>query len=124
MDRRPLSPRRALSKKADKSTDRNQQSSANFKPKRAKPTASSPNLPGEFQTAARTAANAAESTAASATTATEPTEHAERTKPDKPDPRTFQAAYDAGKEALSSYNSAKLAISERREQQSSRPCRN
>lgn len=61
--------------------------------------------PGEFQIAARTAANAADAAASPADTAA-----SSHTKPDKDEPRTFQAAYDAGKEALASYNSAKLAI--------------
>src|SRR3954470_1261661 len=53
-------------------------------------------VPSEFQLAARTA-DAAESGAAS-------------TDKPKGDPKTFQAAYDLGKEALSSYNSAKMAL--------------
>ncbi len=60
---------------------------------------------GEFQAAARTAA--ASPSAASETAATEL--NASK-KSEGEDPRTFQAAYDAGKEALSSYNAAKLAI--------------
>jgi hypothetical protein len=51
--------------------------------------------PGEFQVAARTAAAALGSS---------------EKRNAKDEPRTFQAAYDAGKEALTSYNAAKLAL--------------
>lgn len=53
--------------------------------------------PGEFQAAAR---------AATATSAQAQTGNGAQ----KDEPKTFQAAYDLGNEALSSYNSAKLAI--------------
>lgn len=55
------------------------------------------NFPGEFQTAARLAIS---------TTARDN----DRPKAAKEMPRTFQAAYDLGKDALASYNSAKLAM--------------
>ncbi|HEX4412540.1 MAG TPA: hypothetical protein VH107_02860, partial [Lacipirellulaceae bacterium] len=61
--------------------------------------------PGEFQIAARAAANAGDASTIASDTPT-----SGHTKPDKDEPRNFQAAYDAGKEALASYNSAKLAI--------------
>jgi tetratricopeptide (TPR) repeat protein len=54
-------------------------------------------VPGEFQLAARTAA-------ATESGSTKPSDGS------KDEPKTFQAAYDLGKEALSSYNSAKMAL--------------
>ncbi len=54
----------------------------------------------EYQVAARTAANATAMDTASGNAAREP----------RDEPRTFQAAYDLGKEALASFNAAKLAI--------------
>jgi tetratricopeptide (TPR) repeat protein len=60
-------------------------------------------IPGEFQAAARSAAaTAAPATASGSGGSTEGAE--------KDEPRTFQAAYDLGKDALASYNAAKLAI--------------
>jgi tetratricopeptide (TPR) repeat protein len=55
--------------------------------------------PGEYQVAARTAAATAGSDKKSA----------EKEK-DKEDPKNFQVAYELGKDALASYNAAKLAI--------------
>ena len=54
--------------------------------------------PGEYQLAARTAAGAATGGKSS------PGEK------EKEEPKNFQAAYEAGKEALSSYNTAKMAL--------------
>ncbi|MCI0333721.1 MAG: hypothetical protein L0228_10930 [Planctomycetes bacterium] len=52
------------------------------------------NSPGEFQTAARTAVSALSKSNGAG----------------KDQPQTFQAAYDRGKDALASYNAAKLAL--------------
>ncbi len=52
------------------------------------------NSPGEFQTAARTAISALSKSNGA----------------EKDEPRTFHAAYDRGKDALASYNAAKLAL--------------
>jgi hypothetical protein len=62
--------------------------------------------PGEFQVAARAAASAGRSSGGE----TAAKESSTTKKSEGEEPRTFQAAYDAGKEALSSYNAAKLAI--------------
>lgn len=55
--------------------------------------------PGEFQAAARTAASALANGSDTVKSGAE-----------KDQPKTFQAAYDLGKDALASYNAAKLAL--------------
>ena len=70
--------------------------------------------PGEFQTVARLAST---STPASGRAAGSRSGTAD----DKEEPKTFQAAYDLGKEALSTYNAARLAIP-RRKRTIPRPC--
>lgn len=70
-------------------------------------------MPGEFQAAARTAATAATTKAAQTKSAHKKDDKADKdetTEASKEEPKTFQAAYDLGKEALSSYNAAKLAV--------------
>ncbi len=58
--------------------------------------------PGEYQAAARSAGAAASPSTAG--------EGGETERAEKAEPQTFQAAYDLGKDALASYNAAKLAI--------------
>jgi len=63
-------------------------------------------MPGEFQLAARSAAtNAPPKTARGAAA-----KKGEKAEPVQEEPKNFQAAYELGKDALASYNAAKLAV--------------
>lgn len=62
--------------------------------------------PNEFQTAARAASSSVKANGVVTTSATDETTAAAP----KEEPKTFQAAYDLGKDALAAYNAAKLAL--------------
>ena len=94
MARRSISPGRSAAEKRREAHGRFDSNSASCWPRRATRIVSSPRRPSEFQLAAR-----------AAVTALAPDDGEQREEP-----KSFQAAYDLGKDALASYNAAKLAL--------------